>query len=259
MAGDGAALCVRVAGREGAPALLLLHSLGCDGEMWAPQIEALAGAFRIVAPDARGHGDSAVPQGDTTLDRLGRDVLDVMDALGIARANVCGLSMGGLTAQWLALAAPARVGRLVLANTASRIGGEQSWRERAAAVRAQGMAGVADAVLARFLGEAFRRAQPETAERFRQTLLRTAPAGYAACCAALRDADLSGRIGGIDHPTLVIGGHGDVSTPPEQARALQAGIPRATLLMLDSAHLSNVEQSAAFTAALRAHLSTEAG
>jgi 3-oxoadipate enol-lactonase len=254
-ADDGTRLAAGVYGPKGAPALLLLHSLGCDHHMWAPQIEALSASMHIIALDTRGHGGSAAPHGDYALDLLAGDALALLDVLGVARAHVCGLSLGGAMAQYLAIHAPARVDRLVLANTASRIGSFEAWRDRAAAVLSDGMAVVADATMARFFSPAFHARQAATVAQFRAGLLAIDTQGYAGCCAALRDADQTADLPRITAPTLVIGGDTDPSTPPEQARALAAAIPGATLCLLECAHLSNIEQPDGFTAALRAHLS----
>ena len=250
-ADDGVTLRAHDSGPPGAPAVLLLHSLGCDHAMWDPQMQILARSFRVVAPDARGHGRSGGPSGDYALDQLGRDVLAVLDAAGIDRAHVCGLSMGGLVAQWLAIHAPARVGRLVLANTASRIGSEALWQQRLAAVREGGMAAIADAVLGRFFQPGF---DPDIVARFRDRLMTTDVAGYAGCCAALRDADLTAQLGMIASPPLVIVGQHDMSTPPAQGQALAASIPGARLVSLPAAHLSSVEQADMFTKVLLEHL-----
>jgi len=248
---DGVTLRAHETGPSSAPAVLLLHSLGCDHGMWDEQIEALVSGFRVVAPDARGHGRSGAPGGDYTLDRLGRDVLAILDAAEIDLAHVCGLSMGGLVAQWLAIHAPARTGRLVLANTASRIGSEALWEQRLFAVQAGGMAAIADALLGRFFRPGF---DPDVVSRFRDRLMATDAIGYAGCCAALRDADLTGRVGAVANPTLVITGQADMATPPAQGQALADAIPGARLASLPAAHLSSVEQPDMFTVALLEHL-----
>jgi 3-oxoadipate enol-lactonase len=250
-ADDGVTLRADVSGPSDAPAVLLLHSLGCDHGMWDPQIKTLASSFRLVAPDARGHGRSGAPGGDYTLDRLGEDALFVLDKAGIDRAHVCGLSMGGLVAQWLAIHAPARMERLVLANTASRIGSQALWQQRLAAVREGGMAAIAEAVLGRFFEPGF---DPDIVARFRDRLMTIDVAGYAGCCAALRDSDLTSNLGAIASPTLVITGQADMSTPPAQGQALADAIPGARLVSLPAAHLSSVEQADVFTEALLEHL-----
>jgi 3-oxoadipate enol-lactonase len=257
---DGIRLNIAIDGSQNGEPLLFLNSLGCDLSMWDAQARELAGRFRVIRFDARGHGASDAPDGDYTLDRLGRDALAVLDAVvgvgkaGAERAHICGLSLGGVTAQWLAIHAPAHVNRLILANTAGRVGTAESWQARLDTVKSHGMTAIADAVMGRFFCDAFRAAHPDTVETFRHILLRTAPQGYAGCCAALRDADLSQELGRIRAPTLVIGGRLDASTPQAQAEALAHGIEGARLSLLDAAHLSNIEQPAAFIAAVMKHL-----
>jgi 3-oxoadipate enol-lactonase len=207
--------------------------------------------FRIVRYDTRGHGRSGVPAGSATIERLGRDLLALLDHLSIVRAQLCGLSLGGLTAQWLAVYHPERVSRLVLANTAARIGSIEGWGERIAAVRQGGMAAVRNAVLARFFSPAFSLAHPQTLQVYAAMLTATDPQGYAACCAALREADLRAEVGSITAPTLIIAGALDEATPPAQAEELRAAIPGSELVVLDEvAHLSNIERPDAFNSLL---------
>jgi 3-oxoadipate enol-lactonase len=247
---DGCRLAYAVDGPEGAPAVLLLNSLGTTMEMWDPQRDAFARAWRVIRCDTRGHGRSDAPPGPYTLDQLGRDALAVLDAAGADRAHVCGISMGGMMAMWLGLHAPGRVGRLVLANTGARVGTAEGWADRMARVRASGMETVADAVLGRFFTEAFRERHPDTTARFRATLAACPPEGYAACCEALRDADLREDVNRIDAATLVVTGTDDAATPPASAEFLRERIPGARLVTLDAAHLSNVERAEAFNAAV---------
>jgi 3-oxoadipate enol-lactonase len=251
---DGTTLCASVDGPSDGTALLLLHSIGTDHGMWSAQIQDFSRLFRVVALDARGHGASAAPDGDYTIDRLGTDALAMLDHLGIGTAHVCGLSMGGAIAQWLALHAGDRVKKLVLANTAARIGTVEMWQTRQRSVLTDGMASIADVALSRFFGETFRAAHPETVTLFRDRLTGMSAQGYAGCCAALRDADFRLGVAGIMVPTLVIGGTEDVSTPPAEAEYLAHTIPRAELVLLESAHLSNIEQPENFSVAVSAFL-----
>lgn len=253
VAPDGARLHYRDEGPREAPAIVFSNSLGTDLRMWQPQARALAGDFRVVRYDTRGHGRSDAPPGPYTLDQLGGDLLALLDALGIAHAHVCGLSLGGMTALWLAAHHPGRVERAVFANTAARIGSDESWAARIALVRAVGgMAAVRDVALPRFFSAAFRMRHPDLAQRIGAMVESTPPRGYIGCCEALRDADLHAVIGRIAAPSLVIGGALDESTPPAQARELHAAIPGSELIIFpDTAHLSNLEQADAFTARLR--------
>jgi len=248
---DGTRLAYRLDGPVGAPALALVNSLGADLRMWEPQIGALSRRFRVVRYDTRGHGQSDAPHGPYSIDRLGRDLLALLDQLHLAPAPIrlCGLSLGGLTAQWLAAHYPERVGRVVLANTAARIGAAASWDTRIDAVRAGGMVAVREAVVARFLSAAFRASHPEDARAIGDMLEATHPAGYIGACAALRAADLRAIVPLIRAPALILAGALDEATPPSQSRELHAAIAGSELVVLNhAAHLSNVEQPEAFNA-----------
>lgn len=247
---DGVGLAWSQTGPVGAPALLLCNSIGSTRRMWRPQIEALKDRLRVIGFDARGHGQSDAPAGEYRMASLARDAVAVLDAAGVERAHVCGLSLGGVVAQQMALDHGGRVDRLILANTASRIGTAESWTARIALVREQGMAGLADVALGRFFGAAFMAAHSDAVAPIRADLLACSPVGYAGACAALRDADLTEAIAAIAKPTLVIGGTADISTPPSSTQAIADAIPGARHVVLEAAHLSNLEQPDAFTALL---------
>lgn len=251
---DGCRLAYDVTGPPTAPVLVLSNSLGTDHTLWDPQMEAFASTHRVVRYDTRGHGASDAPASDYDIARLGRDVLSLLDGLGVARADVCGISIGGLTALWLAIHAPARVGRVVLANTAARIGSEALWRERMRGVRERGLAALVEPTMARWFTAEGRAASPATIARLSATLSSMAPDGYLGCCAALRDADLTALVPRVTRPCLVVTGRHDVATPPEAGAWLAATIPGARLVELDAAHLSNLECAAGFTAAVTAFL-----
>lgn len=256
--GDGCRLAWTSDGNPAKPALILSNSLGTDRTMWAPQMEALVQRFHVIRYDTRGHGASDAPKGGYGLDRLGRDVLELADALGLDRFAFCGLSLGGMTAQWLGVQAAGRLSRLVIANSAPCMGPATAWDARIAAVRSQGMAAIADAVVERWFTPDFR-ADSANIAAILATLHATDPEGYAGCCAAIRDMDMRPLLGLIRTPTLVIGGTRDPATPPAQTTALLDGIPGATCVMLDAAHLSNLERPEAFTAALLDHLKDTSG
>lgn len=249
---DRVRLRYRDEGPREAPAIVFSNSLGTDLRMWAPQARTLAGGFRVVRYDTRGHGRSDAPPDPYTLDQLGGDLLALLDALDIAHAHVCGLSLGGMTALWLAAHHPERIARAVFANTAARIGSQESWEARIALVREGGMAAVREMAVPRFFSAAFRAQHPDLTRRIGAMLESTPPDGYIGCCEALRDADLHAALARIAAPSLVIGGALDESTPPAQAHALHAALPASELLIFpDTAHLSNLEQAEPFTARLR--------
>jgi 3-oxoadipate enol-lactonase len=244
-----------VEGPAGAPALVLLHSLGTTREMWAPQAAALARRFQVVRCDLRGHGRSPVPPAPYEIADLAGDVVALLDRLGIGRAHLCGLSLGGMASMWLAARHPARVRRLVLCCTAAQLGSPATWAERAALVRAQGTAAVADAVLARWLTPTFAARHPERAAPLRAMLLGTPAEGYAACCGAIERMDLGPELPAIRAPTLAIAGAQDPSTTPEHLARIAAAIPGARLAVVDgAAHLANVEQPEKITELIATHL-----
>jgi len=242
-------LFYRLEGRSDLPALLLSHSLGCDHSMWAPQMSDLLQHFQVLRYDTRGHGASAVPAGNYTLDQLGKDALGLADKIGLTKFAFCGLSMGGAVGQWLAINAPQRLTALALANTSPRFATPDTWDARRKAVLEGGMQAIVDAVMQRFFSPD--KQESAWAQSTRAVLLGTDPKGYAACCAALRDADTRSSLSKISVPTMVIGSDKDPSTPWEAHGAILAReIPGAKAVRLQTAHLSNLEQPRAFTTAV---------
>ncbi len=247
---NNARMFYRLEGRAGLPVLVMSHSLGCDMGMWAAQMPQLLDRMQVLRYDTRGHGASDVPAGDCILDDLGRDVLGLAGLLNIPKFAFCGLSMGGAIGQWLAINAPGRITELILANTAPRFGTPDMWEQRIRAVREGGMGALVDTAMGRFFAPEVLASDPH-AQSVRSVFLATDPAGYAACCAALRDTDFTGSIGKITVPTLVIGGDQDPSTPwAGHGEVLAQNIRGAKALRLDTAHLSNIGKAREFTQAL---------
>jgi 3-oxoadipate enol-lactonase len=200
--------------------------------------------------DQLGHGRSEVPPRPYTVEQLGREVVALLDELGLERVSFCGLSLGGAVGQWLGAHAPERIDRLVLAGTSAYFGPPERWTERAAQVEAEGMGPVAKATMARWFTAAFEGTGP-----YRETLASTPAEGYIACCSALAVWDFRSELIGISAPTLVVVGAEDPATPPEQAEAIAEGIPGARLAVISgAAHLVNVEQPEAFNRAVLDHL-----
>ncbi|MEO8938696.1 MAG: 3-oxoadipate enol-lactonase [Burkholderiaceae bacterium] len=257
----------RVDGNDFAPPLLLSNSLGTDLDMWAPQMQLLAANFRVIRYDTRGHGGSSVPDGPYTIDQLGHDVLALLDHLQIERTHFCGLSMGGLTGLWLAIHAPQRIARLVLANTGAKIGTVEFWNARIDTIRDMGAerlpADVTRGVLERWFTRRHRDLAPSTVVPVLAMLDATSSDGYTSNCGAIRDADMRSQLSHIRIPTLVIAGTHDPSTPPALGREIADAIPDARYVELDAAHLSNIEQAGAFNATVLRFLTddtiTEAG
>lgn len=247
---DGCPLWVEVEGPRDAPALMLSNSLGTTLHMWDAQVAAFAHRFRLVRYDRRGHGKSGVPTGPYTMERLGRDALAIADGLGLATFDWCGLSMGGMEGMWLGAHAPARIGRLILANTAYHYPDPRYWNERIAAVRTSGLAPLADRIMSLWFSPDFRARAPALVAPLRDMLAATPLEGYLACCAAIRDMDHRDLLPRIGAPTLIIAGRLDQATPLEAAQLIHNRIAGAKLTVLEAAHLSNVEQPRAFADAV---------
>lgn len=244
---NGTTLRVRCDGERSRPTVVLSNSLGTDLSMWDAQAAVLVARFHVVRYDTRGHGGSGVSPGPYTIDLLGRDVLALLDHLDIEQAHFVGLSMGGVIGQWLGAHAPQRLRKLVLANTAARIGTPEGWQARAGAVRAEGMNDIAAGAPGRWFTPEFVARQPVVVGLMQKTLRGLDPEGYAACCEALAVADLSGDVRRIGAPTLVIAGIHDPVTTVADAQRLAGAVPDATLATLPASHLSNIEAPDRFT------------
>lgn len=241
---------VRLDGDPGAPALLLSNSLGTNLAMWEPQLAEWARHFRVVRYDSRGHGRSSAADKPYSMALLAQDALAILDQLGIEKAHWCGLSKGGMVGQWLATHHGERLDRVVLANTGARMGPPELWNARIRSVRQNGMAGLVQPTLERWFTAAFRERDAATVASVSEMLATTPPLGYANCCAAIRDMDQRGPIRAVRNPVLVIIGSKDPATPPPAGHLIADTIPGAQRIELDAAHLSNLEQPAAFTAAV---------
>jgi 3-oxoadipate enol-lactonase len=243
------------AGPDDAGVVVLSNSLGTTLEMWEPQMGDLARDHRVLRYDMRGHGRSPVPEAPYSIADLGRDLIGLLDRNGIARASMCGISLGGMVSMWVAAHAPERVERLALCSTSAIMGPPEAWTERAALVRREGTGAVADTVVARWFTPAFAAAEPAVVAGIRAQLAATPPEGYAGCCEAIREMDQRPDLPAISAPTLVIAAAGDPSTPPAHARTIASLIPGARLELLDrGAHLVSVEEPELVTPLIAAHL-----
>jgi 3-oxoadipate enol-lactonase len=238
---EGGQIHYRLDGKVELPVLVLSNSLGTDFSMWDLQVPAFTEHFRVLRYDSYGHGASTFAAGGFGIDRLGQDVVRLLDHLGIATVSFCGLSVGGLVGQWLGLNAAKRVGKLVLCNTAAHIGTAEGWNARIDAINKGGIPSISTGILERWFTAPFHEREPGTVDRFRQILEATPPESYVATCAAIRDADLRGEVSKIRAHTLVIAGTQDKATPPEGGRFLNERIAGSKYVELDTAHLSNVE------------------
>jgi 3-carboxy-cis,cis-muconate cycloisomerase/3-oxoadipate enol-lactonase len=248
-----ARLAYELSGPEQAPVLVLGNSMGTTSAMWDEQLAALTGRLRVLRYDHRGHGASEAPPGPYRIEQLGRDLLGLLDDLGLDQVSFCGLSLGGMIGIWLAANAPDRIDRLALCCTAATVNGEV-YLERAAKVRAGGTGSVVAEVVDRWFTPAFRRAAPHQVERAVAMLLATSEEGYAGCCEALAAMDLRAGLPAITAPTLVIAGADDLATPLARAEAIVAAIPKARLeVVAGAAHLANIEQPEQVTRLLLDH------
>jgi 3-oxoadipate enol-lactonase len=251
---NGMAINVEIEGRSDAPSLMFSNSLGTNLHMWDDQAKALSKHFRVIRYDQRGHGKSAAPEGPYSIERLGRDVLAILNALEIKQTHFCGLSMGGMTGMWLARHAPDRFDKLVLSNTAPKSQTPDSWNTRIRTVLTKGIGAVADAVLGIWFTKEFRERAPQTIARMREMMVSNNSKGYCGCCSAIRDMDQRWFVSEIKLPTLIIAGKQDNATPLSASEFLASRIAGARLISLDAGHISNVEQKDAYTAALEKFL-----
>jgi 3-oxoadipate enol-lactonase len=249
-ADDGCALNVEVEGPANAPVLILSNSLGTDLHMWDDQAPAFAKQFRLVRYDRRGHGKSGAPKGPYTMERLGKDVLAIADALGIKTFNWCGLSMGGMVGQWLGANAPDRVEKLVLSNTHSFYPDKQPWHDRMKFAEEKGVAALAPLQMERWFTKGFRDNNPQAIAKVSAMFAATPLDGFLGCCAAVRDMDFRQSTPTIKAPTMVIVGSHDPATPPSAGEDIHKMIKGSKLVAIDAAHLSNVEQPKAYTDAV---------
>ena len=244
-------------GKEGAPWLVLSHSLACSVRMWDPQIAALKGTCRILAYDTRGHGASEAPKGAYSLEMLADDLKALLDALGVKNPHFCGLSMGGMIGQTFALKYPGVFKTLMLADTTSRFPVEAwpLWQERIKLAEEKGMAPLVQPTLERWFTEPFRKSNPDAVAAIAKLIAATPVAGYVGCCYAIPKINLTARLKEIKAPMLVICGDQDPGTPPAMSQAIRDNAPGSKLVMIpQAAHLSNLEQPAAFTRAMQEFL-----
>ncbi|GAA0570854.1 3-oxoadipate enol-lactonase [Actinomadura livida] len=252
-------LAYRFDGEQDKPVLLLSNSIGTDLHMWDGQVPDLTEHFRLLRYDARGHGASDVPSGPYSLDRLGRDAVELLDALGLQRVHMLGLSLGGIVAQWMGIHTPDRIDRLVLSNTAAYLGPPEQWaRPIAELLAAPDMQATAEMFLRNWLPARMLREDNEVTEGFRRTLLATRREGVAGSWAAVRDYDLRRTAALIRNPTLVVAGEYDTVTSARHGKELAAAVPGAQFTVLPTVHLANVERPAEFLDAVIAFLTERA-
>lgn len=233
------------------PAIVFSNSLGTKYSMWQAQIDALQNDFFVICYDTRGHGASSAPQGPYQIEQLGQDVVNLLDHLHVEKATFCGISMGGLTGQWLAIYKPERFNHIVVCNTAAKIGQEQVWNERAVLVRQQGLQTIAATAASRWFTENFIQSQAATVQSLSNDLAAGSAEGYASCCEALAKADLREKLNNITLPVLVIAGQQDPVTTVADGQYMVNHIPNSQLFEINASHISNIECPNEFTQAIR--------
>lgn len=243
----------KIQGTPNSPVLVFSNSLGSTMQMWEEVVPFLLPFFRVLQYDSRGHGGSIDESSPTTgynIGLLGQDVIDLLDELNIPEAFFCGLSMGGLIGQWLGIHYPNRIKKLVISNTAAKIGTADTWNTRIETIQTEGMPAIVEGTMERWFTESFRKNNPQRVAELKSMFLENKVQGYVACCAAVRDADFQNTLDQIAIPSLVITGDEDPVTNVEQAEFLANHIPGAALKILPARHLSGAELPREYAAVL---------
>ncbi|WP_343620665.1 3-oxoadipate enol-lactonase [Acinetobacter proteolyticus] len=238
-------------GNPNSPALVFSNSLGTNYGMWQKQFNYFKERFYVICYDTRGHGSSSTPTGPYTLQQLGEDVIHLLDHLKIEKANFCGISMGGITGQWLAIHYPERFQRVVVSNTAAKIGQEQAWLDRAQLVRKQGLVPIANTAASRWFTDPFIQSHSAIVNNLCNDLSAGSANGYANCCEALAKADVREQLKDITIPVLIIAGTEDPVTTVADGQFMQQQIPQSKLVEINASHISNIEQAESFNHILK--------
>jgi 3-oxoadipate enol-lactonase len=247
---QGLRLYYEVTGSATGPVIALVNSLGSDLHMWDKVLPYLSQDFRVLRYDARGHGLSSAPPVPYSIDELGADFLALLETIPVENVFFCGLSLGGVVGLWLGIHAPQRITKLVLANTAARIGTTEGWEARIAAVQSSGMAPIAQSILGRWFTAEYRQKHPQEMSEICGMIDGTSRDGYIGCCGVLRDTDLRNTLSTIATPCLVIAGSEDPATTPQEGRALHLGLRNSAYLEINASHLSAWERPAEFAGAI---------
>ncbi|WP_337184562.1 3-oxoadipate enol-lactonase [Shinella sp.] len=246
-----------IGGPAGKPVIVFVNSLGTDFRIWRDVVVRLAGDFPIITYDKRGHGLSDLGQVPYSIDDHVLDLAALLDRLDVRDAIICGLSVGGMIAQGLAAKRQDLARALVLCDTAHRIGTAEMWNARIESVETKGIESLADSVMERWFTPAFRRPENAAYHGYRNMLTRQSAVGYAATCAALRDADLTESTRRLTLPVLCVVGDQDGSTPPEVVLSMARLIAGARYEVIkDAGHIPCVEQPEALTQIIRAFIAT---
>lgn len=230
--------------------LVFSNSLGTQFSMWAGQEEALSAHFNLLFYDTRGHGHSEATSGDYSAELLGNDILQLTIKLGIDKFHFCGLSMGGLIGQWLAINGGSKVEKVILCNTSPKIGDEKSWNDRIDLVGREGLKPVADGTAIKWFTDDFIQTEKEEVSEILSRFMDNSPAGYQSNCAMVRDTDFRENLKEIDQPVLIVAGSGDPVTTADDARNMHSQIKNSQLVILNARHLSAFERPKEFNEAV---------
>jgi 3-oxoadipate enol-lactonase len=226
--------------------VMLSNSLGSNTSMWEPQMAALTERYRVLRYDNRGHGQSEVPAGPYSIERIATDARELIGELGLGSVLWCGVSLGGMVGMWLGANAPYYLKRAVLANTSPHFGGPDVWNQRIAAIQEQGMDAFSKVGVTRWLTPDFAAANRDIEEKLATMIASTRQDGYIATAQGIRDMDLRPLLPNISIPVLVIAGSADPATPYAMGEQIHSGVPGARFAILEAAHLSNWEQPQEF-------------
>jgi 3-oxoadipate enol-lactonase len=255
---SGARLFTRIDGPAAdAPWLVLSNSLAADHTMWEPQMPLLVSRYRVLRYDTRGHGRSEAPAGPYTLSGLVDDVVRILDHHGIGKASFMGLSLGGMTGLGLAIGHGGRLDRLVCCDARADAPEAyvKGWDERLAVVEQEGLQGILQGTVERWLVPSFRAAHPHVVAEVERMILATPVTGYKGCAEALKRLDYLKDLPGIAVPTLFVVGAEDMGAPPEVMRRMAEAVPGAKLVIIpDAAHLPNLDNTLAFNEAIAGFL-----
>lgn len=245
----------RIEGSLDRPVVVMSNSLATTTRIWDAQMPALLRDHAVIRYDHPGHGSSPRTGGRCTVADLAHDVIALLDRLGVRRFSFCGLSLGGMVGLQVASGFPERVRRLAVCSTSARLDAAGFWNERAAVVERDGLDAIADAAIGRWFTPAFARSHTDVVSWAGSMFRSTDPSSYARLAELLADLDLTGALGEIRAPTLIIAGLDDVAIPPAHADVIAAAIPRSTVMLVrGAAHLVSVEQPGVVADALVRHL-----
>lgn len=227
--------------------LVLSNSLGTNFSMWEDNIDELSHHFNILRYDKRGHGESTINQDKISISELAQDVIELVEKLQLKNVYFCGLSIGGLIGQWLGINHPDKFKKIIICNTAAKIGTVEGWETRIEQVTKFGLESILDGTATRWFTEKYREKNPEKVANILNSFQKTSLKGYVACCHAVANADFRTDLHRLTIPLLIIAGSQDKVTTEEDAKYIQKNSGLGHLISLDTAHLSNMEQPREFS------------